>query len=154
MPLPGGSSDKYGNRYEDLWTAQCLTDLMDETADEIRLEPPGDEGVGVEFWLIRLGRREYHQVKRQNGADGRWTLGDLNSAGVLGNIWAKLQDPSARFVFVSADGVQHLRELTERARDAASWQEYEREFVDTSVLISFMIVLKRSGASSESGQRF
>lgn len=143
VPLPGGPADKYGNRYEDLWTARCLTDLMDESADEIRLEPPGDEGAGAEFWVSRHGRREYHQVKRQNGAEGRWTLGDLNSHDVLGNIWQKLQDPSARFAFVSADGVQYLKELTDRARDAASWQEFDREFVRAQPLRKALDTLRR-----------
>ena len=48
--------------------------VWDERADAIRLEPPGEEGSGVEFWLRRGAIHEYHQVKRQHGAEGRWTM--------------------------------------------------------------------------------
>ena len=51
MPLPGGAADKVGIRYESLWTVNCMIDVMDESADSIRLEPPGEEGDGIEFWL-------------------------------------------------------------------------------------------------------
>lgn len=129
MPLPGGPSDKYGNRYEDLWTASCLLDLMEESADEMRLEPPGEEGAGVEFWVSRAGQREYHQVKRQNGSEGRWTLSNLNGNSVLANFWDKLQDPSATCALVSKDSVQYLTEFAERVQGARSWEEYELEFV-------------------------
>jgi hypothetical protein len=46
MPLSGGAADKFGNRYEGRWTVNCMTDVMDERADAIRLEPPGAEGEG------------------------------------------------------------------------------------------------------------
>jgi hypothetical protein len=83
VPLPGGSSDKYGNRYEDRWAAQCAFDILRERASAIRIEPPGPEGDGVEFWVDYPDRREYHQVKRQLTREGRWTLGALQSVGVL-----------------------------------------------------------------------
>jgi len=66
MPLPGGAAEKFGNRYEGRWTVACLLDVMDERADSVRLEPPGLEGQGVEFWITKRGIREYHQVKRQH----------------------------------------------------------------------------------------
>lgn len=40
MPLPGGASDKFGNRYEGRWTVAWMIAVMDESADSIRLEPP------------------------------------------------------------------------------------------------------------------
>ena len=83
MPLLGGPTDKFGNRYEGRWTVNCMIDVMDERADAIRLEPPGAEGEGVEFWVRRGDRREYHQVKRQHSVRGSWTLTDLGSRGVL-----------------------------------------------------------------------
>lgn len=49
MLLPGGAADKFGNRYEGLWTVACMLDVIDELSDSIRLEPPGPEGEGVEF---------------------------------------------------------------------------------------------------------
>lgn len=76
MPLPGGATDKFGNRYEGRWTVACMIEVMDENADSIRLEPPGVEGEGVEFWLSKGNSRGYHQVKRQQSV-GNWTIVNL-----------------------------------------------------------------------------
>ena len=81
MPLPGGPTDKFGNRYEGRWTVACMVDILDDRADAIRIEPPGIEGEGVEFWLRKGSVYEYHQVKRQHSASGRWTLADLAAQG-------------------------------------------------------------------------
>lgn len=51
MPLPGGPSDKFGALYESRRTVAAMLDVLEEKAESIRLEPPGDEGEGVEFWL-------------------------------------------------------------------------------------------------------
>ncbi|MEA5540398.1 hypothetical protein VB834_15335 [Limnoraphis robusta Tam1] len=128
MPLPGGAADKFGNRYEGHWTVHCMIDVMDEKANSIRLEPPGKEGEGVEFWLDFQDRREYHQVKRQQ-SDGQWRLADLNSKGVLANFWHKLQTSTANCVFISICNVLQLDELSDRARRSASWQEFEQDFI-------------------------
>jgi len=44
MPLPGGEADKLGNRYEGRWTVCRMIDVMDEKADYIELEKPGEDG--------------------------------------------------------------------------------------------------------------
>ncbi|MCY4090690.1 MAG: hypothetical protein OXF62_07720 [Caldilineaceae bacterium] len=129
MPLPGGAAEKFGNRYERRWTVACLLDVMDEKADSIRLEPPGPEGQGVEFWISKQGVREYHQVKRQHSI-GHWTLHILKREGVLSNFITRLQDPKTRCVFVSANSAQQLAELTDRAKSSASWREFDQEFLE------------------------
>jgi len=53
MPLPGGPSDKAGNRYEARWTVACMARVLRGEYDSIRLEPPGPEGQGIEFWRRR-----------------------------------------------------------------------------------------------------
>lgn len=131
MPLAGGSSDKYGNRYEDRWAAQCAFELLRERAQAIRIEPPGVEGEGVEFWITFPDRREYHQVKRQRSAEGRWTIGALQSAGVLEAFYDKLQHADTRCVFVSTHAAYTLEELSDRARKAETYVEYERDFLST-----------------------
>jgi hypothetical protein len=30
MPLSGGATDKFGNRYEGLWTVDCMIDVIEE----------------------------------------------------------------------------------------------------------------------------
>ncbi len=74
MPLTGGPADKAGNRYEATWTVVCMSRVLSGEYDSIRLEPPGSEGKGVEFWLRRGDAREYHQVKRRGAGSGHWTL--------------------------------------------------------------------------------
>jgi hypothetical protein len=129
MPLPGGPTDKFGNRYEGCWTVACMVDILDDRADAIRLEPPGIEGEGVEFWLRKGSIYEYHQVKRQHSASGRWTLADLAAQGVLAYFWAKLSDPTAQCVFVSTDKAFQLELLAEGSRGAASWEEFQDVFL-------------------------
>ena len=129
MPLPGGPAEKFGNRYEGRWTVACLLDVMDEKAVSVRLEPPGLEGEGFEFWLTKQGAHEYHQVKRQH-SNGHWTLHTLAGEGVLATFISKLQDPSVRCVFVSSNSAGELNELSDRARRAATWEEFDKVFLD------------------------
>ncbi len=128
MPLRGGPSDKTGNTYEAMWTIVCMARVMRGQCDSIRLEPPGSEGRGVEFWLGSGDSREYHQVKRQGARRGRWTLRELDRAGVLPAFRDHLAKGGATCVFVSMQGADDLRELAERARDAADHEEFERAF--------------------------
>ncbi len=128
MPLPGGPADKVGNRYEGRWVVACLAEVLSEQADAIRLEPPGDEGKGVEFWLRRGDLLEYHQVKRQHD-EGRWTLARLDQAGVFDNFRTKLQEGGAKCVFVSMHAADQLDELADRARAAASFEEFDLVFL-------------------------
>jgi hypothetical protein len=129
MPLPGGATDKFGNRYEGRWTVYCMIKVLNEKADSIRLEPPGIEGAGVEFWISKAGKREYHQVKRQQSASGRWTLTDLEGKEILSKFWEKLQNPTSVCVFVSSHAAFQLDELSDRARRSSCWQEFHQEFL-------------------------
>ena len=144
MPLPGGASDKFGNRYEGRWTVACMLDVMDEKAESIRLEPPGPEGQGVEFWTTKQGIQEYHQVKRQLSI-GHWTLHALKREGVLTNFTAKLQDdPKVRCVFVSAISAGQLAELSDRARRSANWEEFNGKFIDSNQMRTNFDLVRRS----------
>ena len=128
MPLLGGAAEKFGNRYEGHWTVACLLDVMDEKVDSIRLEPPGPEEQGFEFWITEHGIREYHQVKRQH-FNGHWTLHTLTAEGVLTNFTTRLQDPLVRCAFVSTNSAGQLDELSDRARRSASWEEFDEQFL-------------------------
>lgn len=119
MPLKVGASDKFGIRYEGRWTVFNMADVMDERADTIRLEPPAVEDEGAEFWVRRGSLLEYHQVKRQYGTEGRWTIGSLKGRGVLQYFSEKLTDPSNACVFISTHAAFQLGEVTDRARRAA-----------------------------------
>src|SRR3954454_6228912 len=117
MPLPGGETDKLGNSYELNWTVRCLADVLAGNADAIRLEPPGVEGQGVEFWVFARGIKEFHQVKRQQAGKGRWSVTDL--AGVLAHFRSRMiAEPQSRCVFVSTEAAAPLAELADRASRA------------------------------------
>lgn len=132
MPLPGGATDKIGNRYELQWTLHNVIKILRGEAISIRLEPPGDEGKGIEFWLRVDDHREYHQVKRQNGASGHWTLSELASEDVLENIFNRLtNDNNGIFVFTSTNSAFQLNELIERAKGAQSLTEFKTEFINS-----------------------
>jgi hypothetical protein len=134
MPLKGGASDKFGIRYEGRWTVFNMADVLDERVNAIRLEPPAVADEGAEFWVRRGSVVEYHQVKRQYGTEGRWTIASLKARSVLQFFSEKLKDPSAACVFTSTHAAFQLDELTDRARSASSWQEYERDFLTSAAL--------------------
>src|SRR4029453_6617879 len=125
MPLRGGPADKFGARYEGRRTVLAMIDVLEGKAESIRLEPPGDQGAGVEFSLHFNGSIHYVQVKRQMGSRGRWTLGDLKAENVLGPFLDRLRsDERASCVFVSMHAAFQLDELSDAARRAGSWQEF------------------------------
>ena len=117
MPLPGGSADKIGNRYEGRWTVSCLALVMADKAVAIELEPP--DGEGIEFRLHRRdGAIEHHQVKLHAPDSGSWTLGALRRSGVL-KAMQKRTGVGLEFVFVSSSPVgDDLPDLTAQARAA------------------------------------
>lgn len=125
MPFPGGDADKAGNRYEALWTVNCLLKILKGEAQSITLEEIGDQWHGVEFKFETVTATEYHQVKRQNGADGLWTIANLNQNGVLGTAKSILaNDCSVKFKFVSQDSVANLPELNHRALSVSNYDEF------------------------------
>ncbi|WP_459195805.1 NACHT domain-containing protein [Wukongibacter baidiensis] len=130
MPLSGGATDKFGNKYENIWTVRCIISLMNEFCDSIYLEPPGDDGIGMEFYIEKNGNKEYHQVKSQNSKSGNFTNARLNQMEVLGNFWRKLKsDDESKCVFVSMDAAHQLRKLSTRANESMDSQTFKQYFV-------------------------
>ena len=132
MPLAGGPSDKAGNSYERRWTVFAMLDLLDGRATTLRIEVPGEVGVGSEFRLMVGGRPEWHQVKRQRSG-GPWTVTALISEQVL-QPWQANLSRGEVCVFVSSTGAADLLEIAERSRSADSWDEFEREFLATNAV--------------------
>ncbi|MEA5574086.1 ATP-binding protein [Calothrix sp. UHCC 0171] len=149
MPLPGGETDKIGNRYEGRWTVYCILDVIDEKADSIRLEKPGEDA--FEFFVSKNGNVECHQVKRQKSGRGRWTLSALEDkqVQVLSDFWKSLSNPEVICVFVSTQDADELGELAQRARSAASWTEFERDFLNKTQSGNFHTLRQKWGNCSE-----
>lgn len=131
MPLSGGAADKYGNRYEGLWTVQCMIRILRDEYTSIYLEEPGQND--VEFRLTKAdGVNELHQVKRQNGSEGRWRISDLRSRDILNAFWACTANPLHKFVFISTDNVERLPELVDRANKAHGYENFLNAFLTTN----------------------
>jgi len=137
MPLTGGSADKFGNRFEGRWTIVYMTKvLMNETASSIRLEPPGNKGEGVEFWLRKESKFEFCQVKRQTSSSGYWTVKKLANELVLQNFYNKLSaDEKNICTFISTQNVHILAEMVDRARRTSSYEEFYHEFLKSKELL-------------------
>lgn len=129
MPLRGGPSDKYGNRFEGKWTAYCVAQVMAEEADFILLEPLGVEGEGAEFLMRKGDIVEYHQVKRQHARTGDWSIRELAGKSVLRHAFLKTIDPNVRYHFVSTTSVGILATLIDDAIRAKSLAEFSEHFL-------------------------
>jgi hypothetical protein len=128
MPLPGGPTDKLGNRYELWWTVSELVRMLHGQAESIRIEDPGV--TKAEFVVVSEGRRVLHQAKRSH-QDGKWSLASLASSDVqlLQGMFTELSGNDARFVFVSGSDARELAELADRARQAPTPDEFELQFI-------------------------
>jgi hypothetical protein len=124
-PRAGGEADKFGNRYEGMWTVSRLLEVIAGRALSIQVERGAEPDEGVEFFLRRPACTEAHQVKRQHGRMRGWTPRSLEQAGVL-QAAAKHVADGLEFHFVSTIPATDVRELAERARgsdDAADFWE-------------------------------
>lgn len=128
MPLPGGSADKIGNRYEQWWTVAQFIRIINGEAESIRIEDLTAEK--AEFVITAGGYREFHQTKRSH-LTGKWSLSKRSPiCQLLQTMFSQLSaNTNMQFVFVSTSDAPELRELTERARDAKDLKEFESEFV-------------------------
>ena len=128
MPLPGGSADKIGNRYEQWWTVSQFVRIIKGEAESIRIEDLTAEK--AEFVITAGGYREFHQTKRSH-LTGKWSLSKRSPiCQLLQTMFSQLSaNTNTQFVFVSTSDAPELRELTERAADAKDLKEFESEFV-------------------------
>jgi len=138
MPLAGGASDKFGNRYEGRWTVYCMIDVMDEKAESIRLEEPGENR--AEFYLLSKRQRNYHQVKRQN-TQGNWPLNKLDK--VLSDFWEIVDRSESSCTFISTQDAQELGELAYRARGASSLQEFQEKMLKSQEIEKNFLTLRK-----------
>ena len=150
MPLSGDASTMVGISYELAWTVRCLVRVMEGEAISIRLQPPGQDGEGIEFYVKTHLGIEYHQAKNQITGKGKWSLGELASRGVLTHFDEKLRTQDTTCVFISGHAADTLKELAERARSAESWNEFKQEFISSSTWSDFFSQLK--GYWTESGE--
>src|SRR6185312_9885414 len=125
MPLPGGPSDKLGNRYELRWVVRKFVDLVTGRITSVRIEPPGEDA--IEFRCQSNAAPEAYQIKR-GVSRGHWAIAALRD--VLTGFGTLL---AAERKLVCTFGSEHaapeLNELSERARDADDYSEFTRRFL-------------------------
>jgi hypothetical protein len=134
MPKSGGESDKLGNRYEGIWTIGCLLEVAAEKCESLKVEPIGDEALGIEFVVLHGdGSHEYHSAKRQRSG-GEWSLAALAGKSgrpgrsILADLFGKLSaSGKCRGCFVSSTGANDLRELAERAVRRSTPSEFQED---------------------------
>ncbi|MGY1937543.1 hypothetical protein [Nocardia gipuzkoensis] len=125
--LRGGAADKEGNEYEDLWTALRIADLLHDQAHRIRLEPPGDAGVGIELEIDVDGRTWGEQAKNYAKT---WTIARLKTGDTSGKIsvlkGAKHQIELGRgYRLISSSTAKPLVDLSERARATTTITDFK-----------------------------
>ncbi len=149
MSIPGGSAAKWGELYEGRWTVFTLLRVLDEDAEAIRIEKPGEDF--AEFVVSAGGDTEYHQAKRSFAQSGRWSIKTLLREGVLHSFKDKLESGgNNRCVFVSGQDADHLRTLSNGARSALSPQEFVDDFLSSEPLKQSFRQLHEGWATDES----
>ena len=118
---PGGIADKLGNRYEGRVIVNYILRLLQEKIFSIEVEPIGDEGYGIDFWITDNNKRIACQCKARNASKDIWNAGDLNARGVFKKIKLHL-DNGYKFIFISAIPTPTLHDLTLKARNS---QDYD-----------------------------
>jgi hypothetical protein len=123
-PIPGGQSDKFGNRYEGRWTVAKILEVLAGEMTSVKVEESGVTGDGIEFSATRRsGQLEGHQVKRQRGTANSWSVRNLANEGIL--LAGLAQTGVGRdFHFVSTIPTRRVQELTDRARSSDTVQEF------------------------------
>ncbi len=137
--LPGGPADKGGTNYEILWGLRGMLDVVQDRADSIRIEPPGVDG--AEFFLLRKGRKEHWQTKRQITAQENWSLQKLKSEDVL-DFFRSCAEAGERAIFASISDARELRILSTHARSAKDFDEFKAEFLTKPRLKEFTALRK------------
>lgn len=121
---PGGAADKAGLFHEALWGVDAFLAVLNGEASAIRIETPGDDG--AEFHLVRGTAREHWQAKRQTTSQDTWSIRALKP--VLEFFFGKFRSGD-HCVFASVSGSPELKQLTENARAAQSFAEFQEHFL-------------------------
>jgi len=123
--IPGGIADKLGNRYEAKWLVRNLLFVIANKANWLKFEGIETDYQGFEFALQRGQTIEWHQTK-VNAPMGNWTLTALKNEGVLRAFKYRFShSQNSHCFFVSQDNAKDLRTLSDKARLANDFSQYD-----------------------------
>jgi len=119
--LPGGAADKSGNAYEALWTALRIADLLRGEASSLRIEPVGDDGLGIEF-QVQLADGTWGEQTKHSVTT--WTIKRLRDEGALAA--AKHQvGTGIGYRLITSSAATALDQLSQRARATSTLGDFE-----------------------------
>lgn len=132
---PGGIASKLGSIYERHYAVELLLRMLAGRVRRVRWEPASGEAGGADIDVEYPDDvLEHVQLKRQNRGKGKWSVADLDRAGVLASAAAHVDlGQNRRFVFVSADRASPpLRDICEQlTRNSDSAEMFRAEHVDS-----------------------
>lgn len=102
---PGGIASKLGSIYERHYAVELLLRMLAGRVRRMRWEPASGEAGGADIDVEYPDDvLEHVQLKRQNRGEGKWSVADLDRAGVLASAESHLDlGLNRRFALVSAD---------------------------------------------------
>ena len=130
MPRRGGEAAQRGFLYQSLWTVNAALDVIDGEFSDLILEPPGEDGLGIDFILTESsGLRRFHSVKRRH-SEGNWTISrlsqkDRTGRSVLGDLMDRTRNGGIG-VFCSGTSASDLEAVTDHARASNVWKDFEQ----------------------------
>lgn len=114
----GHDSSKLGDWYEEDYVLLQLLRLLAEEIDALRWEVQGDGGRGIDCRIDEDGRRV--AVQCRTFGKGRWTLGNLNTSGLLAAARDQIESEDADvFRFVTDATCPDLDRLKKHAETGA-----------------------------------
>ena len=120
--MPGGAANRAGIGYEDLWIVLRVAEMLEGKVSELRLEPLGGAGTGIELTVVAEGVSWGEQTKDSQRS---WTINRLISEGVIADAKVQIADRGQCFRFVASSAAGELGTLAYRASKSETFAEYD-----------------------------
>ena len=120
--MRGGAANRTGVGYENLWIVLRVAEMLEGKVSELRLEPLGRAGTGIELTVVAEGVSWGEQTKDSQRS---WTINRLISEGVLGDAKVQIADLGRCFRFVASSAAADLGTLAYRASKSESFAEFD-----------------------------
>ena len=120
--MRGGAANRAGIGYENLWIVLRVAEMLEGKVSELRLEPLGGAGTGIELTVVAEGVSWGEQTKDSQRS---WTIKQLIAEGVLRDAKKQIVDLGRCFRFVASSAAEDLDTLAYRARKSESLAEFD-----------------------------